>query len=87
MVSLSTTEAEFIALTEAIKKALWMSAMAGKLEGMQVQSKVFCDSQSGINLAKNQVYHEITKHIDVKLYFVRKIIAKEGSVCGQNWYK
>lgn len=53
-----------------------MKGMAMSLGADQAVNKVFCDSQSGIHLAKNQVYHERTKHIDVKLHFVREIIAK-----------
>ena len=76
VVSLSTTEAEFIALTEAIKEAMWMKGMATSLHTKVKGAKVYCDSQSGIHLAKNQTYHERTKHIDVKLHFVREVIAK-----------
>ena len=43
---------------------------------------MFCDSQSAIHLAKNQVYHARTKHIDVRYYFVREII-EEGVVLVQ----
>ena len=43
---------------------------------------MFCDSQSAIHLAKNQVYHARTKHIDVRYHFVWKII-KEGEVLVQ----
>ena len=43
---------------------------------------MFYDSQSAIHLAKNQVYHARTKHIDVRYYFVREII-EEGGVLVQ----
>ena len=43
---------------------------------------MFCDSQSAIHLAKNQVYHARTKHIDVRYHFVREII-EEGEVLVQ----
>ena len=39
---------------------------------------MFCESQSAIHLAKNQVYHAWTKHIDVRYHFVRKIIEEGG---------
>ena len=40
--------------------------------------KVFCDSQSALHLTKCQVYHEIIKHIDVRLHFVsREVINME----------
>ena len=38
---------------------------------------MFCDSQSAIHLAKNQVCHARTKHIDVRYHFVLEII-EEG---------
>lgn len=38
---------------------------------------IFCDSQSAIHLSKNVVFHERTKHIDVKFHFAREIISKE----------
>ena len=34
---------------------------------------VFCNSQSAIHLMKHQMYHERTKHIDVRYHFIRKI--------------
>ena len=40
---------------------------------------MYCDSQSAIHLAKNQVYHARTKHIDVRFHFVREII-DEGKI-------
>ena len=39
---------------------------------------MFCDSQNTIHLAKNQVYHAWTKHIDVRYHFVREIIEECG---------
>ena len=37
---------------------------------------VLCDSQSAISLSKNQVHHEKTKHIDIKLHFIRLEVSK-----------
>lgn len=76
MVSISITKVEFIIVTKVIKEAIWMKGMAISLRGEHTTPKVFFDGQSGIHLAKNQVCHERTKDIDVKLYFVREIKAK-----------
>ena len=38
-------------------------------------STLFCDSQSGIFLTKNKMFHERTKLIDVRYHFVCEIIA------------
>ena len=43
---------------------------------------MFCNSQSAIHLAKNQVYHARMKNIDVRYHFVREII-EEGGVLVQ----
>ena len=81
-VALSTTEAEYMAITEAIKEAIWLQGLLDDLGVGQKQVTVFCDSQSAIHLAKNQVYHARTKHIDVRYHFVREII-EEGGVLVQ----
>ena len=39
-----------------------------------------CDSMSIIYLAKNQVYHAWTKHIDVRFHFVREILEESDLV-------
>ncbi|KAG8503781.1 hypothetical protein CXB51_001898 [Gossypium anomalum] len=75
-VALSTTEAEYMAITEACKEAIWLKGLFSELnEDLQI-STVFCDSQSVIFLTKDQMFHERTKHIDIRYHFVRDIIAR-----------
>ncbi|KAG8488139.1 hypothetical protein CXB51_018349 [Gossypium anomalum] len=75
-ITLSTTEAEYMAITEACKEAIWLKGLFSELnEDLQI-STVFCDSQSAIFLTKDQMFHERTKHIDVRYHFVRDIIAR-----------
>ena len=81
-VALSTTEAEYMAVTEAVKEAIWLQGMVKTLGLDQEHINMYCDSQSAIHLAKNQVYHARTKHIDVRFHFVREII-EEGKICLQ----
>ena len=76
VVALSTTEAEFIALTEAVKEAIWLKGIIKEFEIDQDMIVVYCDSQSAIHLVKHQMFHERTKHIDVKYYFIRDILEK-----------
>ena len=75
VVALSTTEAEYMAVTEAIKETLWLRGLFGELTLQQGVTTIFCDSQSAIHLTKDQMYHERTKHIDVKYHFIRDVIA------------
>ncbi|KAL5768311.1 hypothetical protein ACOSQ2_015094 [Xanthoceras sorbifolium] len=76
VVALSTTEAEYIAITEVIKEALWLRGLYGELSSCSDATTIFCDSQSAIHLTKDQMFHERTKHIDIKFHFVRDIIAQ-----------
>ena len=78
-VALSTTEAEFMAATEAVKEAMWMRGLLGELSLGHKEITVYCDSQSAIHLTKDQMFHDRTKHIDVKYHFIREVIA-QGNV-------
>jgi len=74
VVAISTTEAEYMALTDAVKEALWLRGFSEELGFAQESVEVNCDSESAIALAKNSVHHERTKHIDIRLHFIRDII-------------
>ena len=63
--SVSTTEAEYVAASEACKEAIWLSCLVGEFGLEQKIPVLHCDSQSAIALAKNPVFHARTKHIDV----------------------
>jgi hypothetical protein len=76
-VALSTTEAEYIAATEAAKEMLWMKRFLLELGVKQDEYVVFCDSQSAIDLSKNATYHSRTKHIDVRYHWLREVIDKK----------
>lgn len=80
VVALSTTEAEYMAITESVKEAIWLQGLVSDLGLKQDATVVFCDSQSAIYLTRNSVYHERTKHIDIRYHFIRDIIS-EGIVC------
>ena len=70
VVALSTTEAEYIAATEAVKKALWLKGLVAELGLSQKSVPIHCDSSSAIHLCKNPAHREKTKHIDIKLHFI-----------------
>jgi len=74
-VALSTTEAEYMAVTEAAKEAVWLKGLVSELGFMQDSVLLHCDSQSAIHLAKNQVYSARTKHIDVRYHRIREWLA------------
>jgi hypothetical protein len=74
-VAMSTTEAEYMAVAEAAKEALWLIGLVKELGIQQGGVSLHCDSHSAIYLAKNQVYHARTKHIDVRFHKIRELVA------------
>ena len=78
-VALSTTEAEYMAISEACKEAIWLRGLNSKLCQVTSCITIHCDSQSTICLTKDQMFHERTKHIDVRYHFIRVVIA-DGDV-------
>ena len=74
-VALSTTEAEYMAIIEAFKEAIWLQGLFGELSDNVKIITVNYDSQSAIYLTKDQMFHDKSKHIDVRYHFVRDIIA------------
>lgn len=74
VVALSTTKAEYIALTEAAKEAIWLKELMNELGFKQGAVEIHCESQSAIDLAKNAVHHERTKHIQRRFHFIRDSI-------------
>eukprot|EP00253_Pinus_taeda_P035824 PITA_35824 len=73
-VALSTTEAKYIAASDAIKEAIWLKGLLDEIGRKQEKVNVLCDSQSAIHLATNPAYHSRTKHIDVRYHFLRHVI-------------
>ena len=78
IVALSTTEAEYMALAEAIKEAIWLKTLFTELDQEQDDIVVHCHSQSAIHLSNDQMFHERTNHIDVRYHFIHEVIA-----CGE----
>jgi transposase InsO family protein len=79
VVALSTTEAEYMAATQACKEAIWMKKLMEELGHKQENILLYCDSQSALHIARNPAFHSRTKHIDVQYHFVREVV-EDGSV-------
>uniref|UniRef100_A0AAV1TLF5 Integrase catalytic domain-containing protein n=1 Tax=Peronospora matthiolae TaxID=2874970 RepID=A0AAV1TLF5_9STRA len=82
-VSLSTSEAECIALSLAIQEGKWIHrllceiVMAANEEGPELM--IHEDNQSCIKMTKNPVNHGRAKHIDIKYHHIRDEV-KRGEV-------
>src|SRR4051812_18577006 len=82
IVAQSSTEAEYMAIAEACRESVWLKGLYAELCGDTTCMKLFCDNQSAIYLTKDQMFHERTKHIDVKYHYIRDVVAQgEIKVC------
>jgi transposase InsO family protein len=69
----STVEAEYMALAEAVKEAIWLRRYLYELGYMDDKPIViYGDNQGSINLSKNPEHHKLTKHIDTKYHLTRE---------------
>jgi hypothetical protein len=80
IVTLSTTEAEYVAASACACQCVWLKNILSHLKVDQDSCTViFCDNSSSIKLSKNPVMHGRCKHIDVRFHFLRNL-AKDGVV-------
>ncbi|XP_003377800.1 conserved hypothetical protein [Trichinella spiralis] len=70
--ALSSTEAEYMALSEACKKAMHLKRIVEEITGLSKSVILHSDNQSALKLARNPVYHARTKHIDIRYNFIRE---------------
>lgn len=74
-VALSSTEAEYMALTEAAKEAIYLQRFLKELGFDELTKvKVYCDNNGARKLAENPIFHHRTKHIDVRHHFIREVL-------------
>ena len=62
-VSVSSTEAEYVAIAKAGKDMIWLADYLEELGKKQSKKILYSSSQSAIQLVKNTVYYLKTKHI------------------------
>jgi hypothetical protein len=71
---MSTTEAEYMAIAEATKEALWLKGLYSELCCVKSCITIYYDSWSAIYLTKDQMLTERTMHIDIPYHFVRDVV-------------
>jgi hypothetical protein len=74
--------AEYIALSKAVKEAIFLHMVLEGTKFLNLKpSQVFCDNDAAIKLTEDQVWHSKCKHIHIKYHFVRdQVLAHEIKV-------
>jgi len=79
-ISLSSAEDEYRSLRKVVGELVWLHRLFTELTVPPIgPSPVYCDSQTALHIAKNPVFHERTKHIEVDCHFVRSKL-QEGLI-------
>ncbi|GAU29902.1 hypothetical protein TSUD_379930 [Trifolium subterraneum] len=80
IVTLSTTEAEYVAAAVCACQCIWLKNVLNHLQITHNNGIViYCDNSSSIKLSKNPIMHGRCKHIDVRFHFLRNL-TKDGIV-------
>jgi len=82
-VALSSTEAEYMALTQAVKESIWLQAVLQDLRAGRHREEIRTiniDNQGAIALARNPQFHARTKHLDIQYNFVREHVEKQAII-------
>ena len=77
-IALSSTEAEYMAISEAAKEAIYFKNLLYELTGQANSIKLFNDNMSAQKLAVSPLYHRRSKHIDIRHHFIREAISDKN---------
>jgi hypothetical protein len=76
-IALSTAEAEYIAACSASCEAIWLRKLLTSLFDLEMEATmILCDNQSCIKITENPVFHDKTKHIEIRYNYIRDMVDK-----------
>jgi hypothetical protein len=68
--ALSTVEVEYIVACDSCMESVWVCKLVyGLFDHVLDSTEIYCDNQSCVKLSQNPVFHDRSKHIDIKYYF------------------
>ncbi|GJX61001.1 retrovirus-related pol polyprotein from transposon TNT 1-94, partial [Tanacetum coccineum] len=70
--AISSTKAEYIALSGCCAQILWMRSQLTDYGFQSNKIPLYCDNKSAIALCCNYVQHSRAKHIDVRYHFIKE---------------
>ncbi|GJW32264.1 hypothetical protein Tco_0052296 [Tanacetum coccineum] len=70
--AISSTDAEYIALSGCCAQILWMCSQLTDYGFQFNKIPLYCDNKSAIALCCNNVQHSRAKHIDVRYHFIKE---------------
>ena len=74
---LSSTEAEYYALANAVREAIFIKQWFKIYRENDIKLRILCDNLGAIAMSDHSTDHNRTKHIDIQYYFIREHIRKK----------
>ena len=80
-VSLSSAEAEYMALSATGQEVIWIKKLLSELyvNVHEMPTRIWCDNQAAVEIASDDQHHDRTKHIDLRYHWIRDSI-KRGDI-------
>lgn len=75
-IALSSTEAEYVAASEAVKDLVWLTQFLSELRIQHTLPEVLIDNQSTIRQIKNLDTQKRSRHVDLRYHYVRSSYLK-----------
>ena len=74
-VALSTTEVEYVASCSASCEVVWLRKLLSDLFDLHMDDTcIYCNNQSYVKLLENPMFHENSKHIEIKYHYIRDMV-------------
>jgi len=78
IVTLSSTEAEYVATVVASCEVVWMRKVLSELlHNKNDATQIVCDNKSAIALSRNHVFQKQGKHINTMYHFIRVLVTRK----------
>ena len=75
---MSSTEAEFQALSIGIDEALWIRGIVRELKILYEEPvKILCDNKSTIFIVDDPMYHDWIKHVDTDKFYIKEKVEEK----------
>jgi hypothetical protein len=64
-----------VAACATFREAVWLQKLLFGLFGLKLEATyIWCDNQSCMKLSENPMFHDRSKHIEIKYHYIRDIV-------------
>ena len=75
--ALSKSEVEYVTTCLASCEAVWLGKLLSDLFDLQLDATcIYCDNHSCVKLSENPVFHDKSKHIEIKYHYIRDMVQR-----------